>query len=158
MIKTNTKLHGFTIVELLIVIVVIGILAAITIVVFNGVQQRARNSDRVQDIATIKKMVLAYTAQNGKAPFNYGYGSVGAGGWDTSTLSGWISPLQQLGSVPRDPKNDLVGDPLQDSSTGYGYFYYCWPTASPYVNLGYYTEGATRQRVVTTFSVDACDT
>ena len=33
---------GFTIVELLIVIVVIGILAAITIVAYNGVQNRAR--------------------------------------------------------------------------------------------------------------------
>lgn len=33
--------HGFTIVELLIVIVVIGILAAVTIVAFNGITQRA---------------------------------------------------------------------------------------------------------------------
>jgi len=34
---TQTPTRGFTIVELLIVIVVIGILAAITIVAFNGV-------------------------------------------------------------------------------------------------------------------------
>lgn len=39
--KTGRR-DGFTIVELLIVIVVIGILAAITIVAFNGVQERAR--------------------------------------------------------------------------------------------------------------------
>ena len=39
-IKTNQK--GFTIVELLIVIVVIGILAAITIVAFNGIQNRGK--------------------------------------------------------------------------------------------------------------------
>ncbi len=37
-----TKQTGFTIVELLIVIVVIGILAAITIVAYNGVKERAR--------------------------------------------------------------------------------------------------------------------
>ena len=37
----NRQQRGFTIVELLIVIVVIGILAAITIVAFNGVQNKA---------------------------------------------------------------------------------------------------------------------
>ncbi|MEO7905179.1 MAG: prepilin-type N-terminal cleavage/methylation domain-containing protein [Candidatus Saccharimonadales bacterium] len=35
------KMRGFTVVELLIVIVVIGILAAITIVAYRGIQQRA---------------------------------------------------------------------------------------------------------------------
>lgn len=40
----KNKQTGFTIVELLIVIVVIGILAAITIVAYNGIQDRARAS------------------------------------------------------------------------------------------------------------------
>lgn len=40
----NTKNRGFTIVELLIVIVVIAILAAITIVAYNGIQNRAKTS------------------------------------------------------------------------------------------------------------------
>lgn len=40
----NKKQYGFTIVELLIVIVVIGILAAITIVAYNGVQSKANGS------------------------------------------------------------------------------------------------------------------
>ena len=38
---------GFTIVELLIVIIVIGILAALVLVTFSGVQQKARNTERV---------------------------------------------------------------------------------------------------------------
>ena len=40
--KRRGRETGFTIVELLIVIVVIGILAAITIVAYNGIQERAR--------------------------------------------------------------------------------------------------------------------
>lgn len=49
--------RGFTIVELLIVIVVIAILAAITIVAYNGVQSRARDNIRKSDLAAITKLV-----------------------------------------------------------------------------------------------------
>jgi prepilin-type N-terminal cleavage/methylation domain-containing protein len=46
---------GFTIVELLIVIVVIGILAAITIVAYNGIQQRARDSEMASALQSATK-------------------------------------------------------------------------------------------------------
>jgi prepilin-type N-terminal cleavage/methylation domain-containing protein len=46
----RTSRNGFTIVELLIVIVVIGILAAITIVAYNGIQQRARDTAPKSDL------------------------------------------------------------------------------------------------------------
>lgn len=59
---------GFTIVELLIVIVVIGILAAITIVAFNGVQQRAKYTTMKQDIASIEKVIQMYYADEGEYP------------------------------------------------------------------------------------------
>lgn len=57
--------NGFTIVELLIVIVVIGILAAITIVSYNGITARANtNSAKANATAFLKKAEL-YAADSG---------------------------------------------------------------------------------------------
>ena len=59
---------GFTIVELLIVIVVIGILAAIVIVAFNGVQNSAKNASLQSDMKGLAKNLEAYKAINGQYP------------------------------------------------------------------------------------------
>lgn len=59
---------GFTIVELLIVIVVIGILAGLVIVTYNGIQQKARDTERKTDINALHGQLEAYQAQNGKYP------------------------------------------------------------------------------------------
>jgi prepilin-type N-terminal cleavage/methylation domain-containing protein len=53
--STRRQQPGFTIVELLIVIVIIGILAAITIVAYNGIQDRARTSALVSGFKSIDK-------------------------------------------------------------------------------------------------------
>lgn len=60
--------RGFTIVELLIVIVVIAILAAIVIVAYNGVQARARFTKMQSDVVSLKKYIEAYNAINGSYP------------------------------------------------------------------------------------------
>jgi len=51
------KGSGFTIVELLIVIVIIGILAAITTVAYNGIQDRARQAKIKTDLSTIAQAI-----------------------------------------------------------------------------------------------------
>lgn len=68
MISLKRKQSGFTIVELLIVIVVIGILAAIVITTFTGVQKKGRDADRKSDVNAIYSQVEVYFAQNSKYP------------------------------------------------------------------------------------------
>jgi len=68
-IKSNTQdQKGFTIVELLIVVVVIAILAAITIVSYNGITNRANASASKSTAATWQKKVELYNSEQGNYP------------------------------------------------------------------------------------------
>lgn len=59
---------GFTIVELLIVIIVIGILATLVLVTFTGIQQSARNTQRVTDVKAVASHLETYNAKNSFYP------------------------------------------------------------------------------------------
>jgi prepilin-type N-terminal cleavage/methylation domain-containing protein len=66
--QDNDKNTGFTIVELLIVIVVIAVLAAISIVAYNGIQNRANDTVVRADLRNFANKVQQYNAQNGQYP------------------------------------------------------------------------------------------
>jgi prepilin-type N-terminal cleavage/methylation domain-containing protein len=103
---------GFTIVELLVVIVVIAILAAITVVAYNGIQVRARDSQRLQDIKSIEKALRIYLVQNGSF-----FSSQAAGQWDHSNMTGgFLTTLVSSGTVSKVP--------LDPTNTGYHQYYY----------------------------------
>ncbi|WBT09865.1 prepilin-type N-terminal cleavage/methylation domain-containing protein [Corynebacterium sp. SCR221107] len=76
---------GFTIVELLIVIVVIGILAAISIVAYNGIQNRANDTAVKNDLANMAKKIHLASADTGV--FLKGGGTAGVG--DSTSLPGF---------------------------------------------------------------------
>jgi len=109
MISLTRKEKGFTIVELLIVIVVIGILAALVITTFSGVQRKARNTERETDVKAIHGQVEAYYAQNGRYP------SLANLNDDTGFVTNDLKGLDK-GALqdPRGSGNDLAASPAAD--------------------------------------------
>ena len=88
------KRRGFTIVELLIVVVVIAILAAITAIAFNGIRQRANDTRRLSDVKAIQKALAQYHTVNGSFPA--AVPNPGTGGWELSRDPGFLSSLSSV--------------------------------------------------------------
>ncbi len=83
--KKHSKAHGFTVVELIIVISVIAILASIVIVLYPGYQKRTRDSERKSDMSQLAAAFGAYAQQkNNYVGAGSGCGLFGDG-------SGWLS-------------------------------------------------------------------
>jgi prepilin-type N-terminal cleavage/methylation domain-containing protein len=109
----KARSSGFTIVELLIVIVVIGILATLVIVTFSGIQQKGRNSQRQTDINAVASHVSAFYADKGYYPTA---AQLKDSSWVAANLKG-LDP-----EALRDPKQatgGTIGDTA--SATQYGY-------------------------------------
>ena len=88
----NSK--GFTIIELLIVIVVIGILAALVLTAYGNIQGRARDTERQNDINEIHKQAELYYTDSEK----------GGGKYPLS-----MAALGLSGEVIEDPKGKEIG-------------------------------------------------
>lgn len=102
--KNLNNSKGFTIVELLIVIVIIGILAALVIIAYNGIQQRGRDADRTSDLRALKTSIELY-----KADFGY-YPSAGTDnvGHPIANLASALIPTY-INSIPQDPQYPASG-------------------------------------------------
>jgi len=125
--RTNNHKNGFTIVELLIVIVVIAILAAISIVAYNGIQQRARDTQRLQDVKTIAKALELYYIQNGVYPssncssnckINTSWNSTSDGSW--ANLRTQLVP-DYISKLPEDPQASASNPPAIYGGSNYDY-------------------------------------
>lgn len=113
MISLQRKQNGFTIVELLIVIVVIGILAALVITTFTGIQQKARNTERETDIKALYGQVEAYYANsNGKYPT---LANMNDASWRTTNMKG----LDQ--EALKDPKGAAATLSATAGANAYSY-------------------------------------
>lgn len=153
---------GFTLVELLIVIVVIAILAAVTIVAYNGVQAKAQDSARVSDMTTIEKALELYYIDNGNYPnyTNYTPGSTKINSsWSTTADGSWQNLLNVLKpyaqNLPTAPPGTLGTTAAISGGNNYDYVgvsnsTYCASSAGQAYLLVYHMNGAQTNTTVGT--------
>ncbi|MFA6185255.1 MAG: prepilin-type N-terminal cleavage/methylation domain-containing protein [Candidatus Shapirobacteria bacterium] len=91
---------GFTLVELLVVISIIGILTMIGAVAFSGAQKKARDTQRKTELDALSKALIMYYNDNGVLPdlnsdafLGSSVGLTGPGG------------IVYMAEMPKDPKN-----------------------------------------------------
>jgi len=114
---------GFTIIELLVVIVVIAILATIVIVAYTGAQARSRDARRKSDIGIIVGYLELYASEHqGLYPVSSGSTTIN-GSWSTTADASWSTletALAPYGKIPKDPISKQGVSGL--SSSNYSYF------------------------------------
>src|SRR3990170_53018 len=94
----NCKSFGFTLIELLVVISLIGILVTVTSIAYGNVREKARDSERKEELKAVKTALLMYYQDYDVYP---------ACSDCTSDSDNWIDELVQKGyikSLPKDPK------------------------------------------------------
>jgi general secretion pathway protein G len=131
--RSNRK-SGFTLVEILIVVIILGILAAIVIPQFTNASQDARTSSLVSQLQTLRSQIELYKLQHKDQLPNL----IPATGWDLllnktdadqnmPPLAGATEFGPYLQAVPKNPLNGLStlenGDGTGNASAAVGFIY-----------------------------------
>ncbi len=109
MFKNKNK--GFTIIELIVVIAIIGVLAGIVAVNVNNYLKKSRDARRKTDISQLMAALELYYIERGEYPISGGasspnslWSNSGDTSWNTlqTALNGYIT-------LPKDPINNTTG-------------------------------------------------
>jgi len=88
---------GFTLVEIMIVVVIIGLLAAMAIPAFQRVRESAQSSRFISDLRTFSQAFETYSMRNGTWPANAGTGVVPAGMSGEFSDAAWTTAKNFVG-------------------------------------------------------------
>ena len=97
--KKNKNIFGFTLVELLVVISIIGILTMIGAVAFSGAQKKARDTQRKTELDALSKALIMYYNDNGVIPALDIFAN------PDNVLTGEGSEIVYMAKMPVDPKD-----------------------------------------------------
>jgi prepilin-type N-terminal cleavage/methylation domain-containing protein len=100
---------GFTIVELLVVIVVIAILAAITVVAYNGIQIRAQATGLASDLKATEKAFNAYKAVTGASSWWIDNDAALTGSGNPAIVSIISAQSEFRNFLQKAPSNTILG-------------------------------------------------
>lgn len=108
------KNRGFTVLELLVVVAIIGILAAVTLALLSDTRARSRDAKRLSDMREIEKAINLYYAENGNFPVEET--EITITGEDD--LSGVLEGASLISEVPADPLHDSYTYRYQSFNSG----------------------------------------
>lgn len=88
---------GFTLVEIMIVVVIIGLIAAMAIPAMQRVRASAQNSRFISDLRTFSQAFETYSMKNGTWPANGGTGVIPAGMSGELSDAAWTTQKNSVG-------------------------------------------------------------
>lgn len=141
--KTKSGKHGFTIVELMIVVAAIAILASISVVVYRNVQIRSRDAGRMSKLDAIADAIELYKSKYGKYPpilDAQGQETTSACSYDsayTTTDHDWghCNRNKQLADM-LSPWISIAPESLSDATQGNYYYRYTSQASDNYQTYG----------------------
>jgi len=91
---TISKRKGFTLIEILIVVAIIGVLASLVLVGLGPIQKRGRDARRISDLKQIQQGLELYYSRNGVYPV------ADFAGMSTALIGGSLG----ISDIPNDPR------------------------------------------------------